>query len=119
MEGECRRGSAGTSAVAEMASRARAGDAELFHLRLESGPFHPQPGRRALRAAQHPPGLAEDAQDVVPFGVGQGPGAAAGSGLCAGAGCKSPRGTWSDGPGERMTARSMTFCSSRMLPGQG
>src|SRR6516165_4665148 len=33
--------------------------------------------------------------------------------------CKSPRGTCSDAPGERMTARSMTFCNSRTLPGQG
>src|SRR5262249_41696249 len=31
----------------------------------------------------------------------------------------SARLTWSAGPGDRMTARSMTFCNSRMLPGQG
>jgi hypothetical protein len=30
----------------------------------------------------------------------------------------SVRGTCKTGPGERITARSMTFCSSRMLPGQ-
>ena len=34
-------------------------------------------------------------------------------------GGRSPTGTWSERPGERMTARSITFCSSRTLPGQG
>ena len=34
--------------------------------------FIPSRAAAPFRAAQHPPGLAEDAQDVVPFGVGQG-----------------------------------------------
>jgi len=32
---------------------------------------------------------------------------------------KEVGGTWSAGPLERITARSMTFCSSRTFPGQG
>ena len=35
------------------------------------GPSHRQPNRRAMWAAQYPAGFAEDAEDVVPFRVGQ------------------------------------------------
>jgi len=45
--------------------------------------------------------------------------AAVGLLACAAAGCNSPSGTCSDGPGDRITARSTMFCSSRMLPCQG
>src|ERR1700730_15648474 len=48
------------------------GDAELFDLLLQSGTLHSQAGRGPLRTAYHPAGFAEDAQDVLPFGVGQG-----------------------------------------------
>ena len=49
----------------------RAGDAELLHLPLQGGPLHAQAGRGPVRAAQHPAGLAQDAEDVLPLGVGQ------------------------------------------------
>src|SRR5260221_12888414 len=47
------------------------GDAELFHLLLQSGTLHAQAGRGPLRTAYHPAGFAEDAEDGLPFGVGQ------------------------------------------------
>src|SRR5438067_13234962 len=33
-------------------------------------------------------------------------------------GCNSATGTFNVGPDDKITARSITFCSSRMLPGQ-
>ena len=47
------------------------GDAELFHLLLQSGTLHLQAARGPFRTAHHPAGFAEDAEDVLPFGVGQ------------------------------------------------
>ena len=60
------------SARAEIAALARSRDAELLHLRLQRGPLHRQAGRSAVRAAQHPAGFPQRAEDVFPFGVGQG-----------------------------------------------
>src|SRR5882672_9708707 len=48
------------------------GDAEPFHLPTQCGTFHPKAGRGPLRAAQHPAGLAESADDMLPLRVGQG-----------------------------------------------
>ena len=39
------------------------GDAELFHLLLQSGTLHSQAGRGPLRTAHHPASFAEDAED--------------------------------------------------------
>src|SRR5438093_7839561 len=47
------------------------GDVELFHLLLQSGTLHSQTGRGPLRTAHYPSGFMEDAEDVLPFGVGQ------------------------------------------------
>src|SRR4051812_26332897 len=69
-EGKC----ADVSADAERSALLRTCDAELLNFRLEGGPFHGQTSRRAVAAAEHPPGFAEDAEDVVPFGVGEGDG---------------------------------------------
>src|SRR5207302_8210666 len=48
------------------------GDAEPFHLPSQRGALHPQAGGRPFRAAQHPAGFADNVEDVLPFGVGQG-----------------------------------------------
>lgn len=48
------------------------GDAEFFHLLLQSGTLHSQAVRGPLRTAYHPAGCAEDAEDVLTLGVGQG-----------------------------------------------
>jgi hypothetical protein len=45
--------------------------------------------------------------------------AAVAAAVAAGAGGTLASGTWSVGPGERIAARSMTFCRSRILPGHG
>src|SRR6266478_4204326 len=47
------------------------GDAESFHLPTHCGTFHPKAGRGPLRAAQHPAGLAESADDMLPLRVSQ------------------------------------------------
>ena len=47
------------------------GDAELLHLPLQRRALHPQASRGPLRPAHHPARLAEDAEDVLPLGVGQ------------------------------------------------
>src|ERR1700720_2983015 len=47
------------------------GDAELGHLLLQSGTLHPQAGRGPLWTSHHPAGYAQDAEDMLPFGVGQ------------------------------------------------
>ena len=72
----------------------------------------PAPGGCA--AAPSPPARAGGA------GAGLAARVSGGSGTLAGAcGVRSARGTCKTGPGDRITARSRIFCSSRMLPGQG
>src|SRR5262245_43496240 len=61
------------SAPAEGSALPGAGDAELLHFGLEGGPFHRQTGRGPVRTTQHPARFAENTEDVLPFGVGQGP----------------------------------------------
>ena len=48
------------------------GDTELFHLLLQSGTLHSQANRGPFRAAHHPAGFTENAEDVLPFSVGKG-----------------------------------------------
>jgi hypothetical protein len=83
-------------------SRARASDPELAHPELPGGPFHAQAHRRAVRAAQYLPRLPEYGQGDVWRGTRR----------------HRARVTCKTGPGERITARLMMFCSSRILPGQ-
>ncbi len=77
------------------ASEGRTGDAEFAQLRVQ---------RRALEAHA-------EAKVTAPRGTDTGAGAEAASG-------SADRGTCRTDPGERMTARSITLASSRMLPGQ-
>ena len=100
----------------------RADNAEFFHLRLQGRSFHAEPGHGAVGTAQHPVGFAQGSQDVLALGFCQG-GAAVpiasglGDGFAAEA-FKSPTGICNAVPGLRITALSMTFSSSRTLPGQ-
>jgi hypothetical protein len=46
-------------------------DAELLHLPVQRGPFHPEAGGSALRPAQHPTGFLKRRKDVLALGVDQ------------------------------------------------
>src|SRR5438105_15696466 len=59
------------SAPAEIKALARTGDAQLLHFRLKGGPFHGQTSRGAVWSPENPAGFAEDADDVIAFGVGK------------------------------------------------
>ena len=61
--------SGGTAATREALLGPR--DAELCHLLLQGGPLHSQSNRGPLWTTDYPVGIAEDADDVLPFGVGQ------------------------------------------------
>ena len=80
----------------------------------------PEPGGRAGRAGNHAAGLAQRRENLLALDLEQllRPASAACSRVRVSAGLRSASGTLSSGPDERMTARSITFSSSRMLPGQ-
>ena len=98
-------------------SRRPAWDPKFFHAVEQTGAAHTEARRGALWPADHPVGVPQCLQDVRPFDLFQRlPG---GRGVRHGPtplpfGRRQPQ----DGVGVRMTARSMTFCSSRTLPGQ-
>src|SRR5437016_14659723 len=66
--GECHLGGTAATGWALLGT----GDAEFFHLLLQSGTLHSQAGRGTLRTPYHPADFAKDAEDVPPFGVCQG-----------------------------------------------
>lgn len=106
-----------------------AAEAEFAHAGLQGGALEAEEGGGAAGSGDAPVGKAEGAEDVLALGFFEGGdggiGRSAGGGegkaspkAAAGAGFNSARGTRSSLPGERSTARSMRFSSSRMLPGQ-
>ena len=87
-----------------------AGNPELLHTELKCGPLYPQSCCRSIRTGKHPVGLLQHRQDVPLFHLFEGR-SSIHVPVCVRSLCFRPR--------ERMTARSITFCSSRTFPGDG
>ena len=85
-------------------------DGEFPHEGVQCGPGHSEAGRSL---ADHSAGFAEHAKDMLPLDVLQ----RATPAGCAALDCISDKGARRLGPLERITALSMKFSSSRMLPG--
>ena len=94
------------------------GDSEFSHFLLQGRTLHPQAGRGPLRAGHHPAGLAEGAEDVLPLGLGQRHRRGGRLWGLRDSGLQVAEEDLQRRTGERMTERSITFCSSRTFPGQ-
>ena len=92
------------------------GDPQLPHPEHERAAFEAQTLGRVTLAGDLPAALLEHLEDVPPLDVRQ---EAAGRARDVAARSGNIGSIASAVPFERMRARSMTFSSSRMLPGQG
>src|ERR1017187_4271915 len=91
-------------------------DAQLAHLGLQRGALHAEFGGGAGVPADLAPSVVQRALDGFPLGSFQGDDARPRPPAVPP--LSSPTGTCRALPVVRITARSMKFCSSRMLPGQ-
>ncbi len=91
-------------------------NAKLLHAMQQRCAGQSEANGGAAMAAHNPIHLPEHFENMSALGVLQ---RAVAAGLGASAtSLRSPKGAHNTGPGERITERSMKFCSSRMLPGQ-